>query len=62
MFAFIFLLQTAAAGKNLLLGFMPEPIGLLIFGAALIAFPVGLRRIFNRSEEANEKIFHRNNR
>lgn len=56
MLAIIFLFETAA-GKNLLLGFMPEPIGLLIFGAAMIAFPVALRRIFNRTNEGdNENI------
>ncbi len=52
MFATIFLFETA---KNLLLGFMPEPLGLLIFGVAMIAFPVSLRRIFNRSEAAKEE-------
>jgi len=36
--------------KNLLLGFIPDSIGLLLFGVALIAFAVGLRRIFNRIE------------
>lgn len=54
MIAAIFLLETAR--KNLLLGFMPEPLGLLIFGAVLVALPVGLRRVFNRSEQETEKF------
>lgn len=53
MFATVFLFETT---KNLLLGFMPEPLGLLIFGAAMIAFPVGLRRVLNRAEQ-NEESF-----
>jgi len=36
--------------KNLLLGFMPESLGLLLFGIGLIAFAVSLRRIFNQKE------------
>jgi hypothetical protein len=36
--------------KNLLLGFMPESLGLLLFGIGLIAFAVSLRRVFNRKE------------
>lgn len=40
-----------ATGNNLILGFMPEPLGLLIFGVALVLFAVVLRRIFNRSDE-----------
>lgn len=55
MLAVIFLLETAQ--KNLLLGFMPEPLGLLVFGVALVALPVGLRRIFNRRDERDEKDF-----
>jgi hypothetical protein len=38
---FSLLLQTA--NQNLLLGFVPESIGLLIFGFGLIALTVGLR-------------------
>lgn len=38
--------------KNLLLGFMPESLGLLLFGVALIAFAVSLRRVFNRKDTA----------
>jgi len=43
---------------NLLLGFMPESFGLLLFGAALIFFAVGLRRILSRNDErqAVEKL------
>lgn len=49
MFSVIFLLE--AVNKNLLLGFMPESIGLLLFGIALIVSAVGLRRFFSRSED-----------
>ncbi len=54
MLAVIFLFETAQ--KNLLLGFMPEPLGLLVFGCALIALPVGLRRVFKRGEDAKEEF------
>jgi hypothetical protein len=40
-----------ATGNNLILGFMPESLGLLIFGVALILFAVGLRKIFNLNDE-----------
>ena len=40
-----------ALNGNLLLGFMPESLGLLIFGVALIFFAVGLRRILSRNDE-----------
>lgn len=40
-----------AADGNLLLGFVPESLGLLIFGIALIVLAVILRRIFKRSDE-----------
>ena len=40
-----------AMNGNLLLGFMPESLGLLIFGVTLIFFAVGLRRIMNRNDE-----------
>lgn len=36
---------------NLLLGFMPESFGLLVFGAALVASAAGLRRVFKLIEE-----------
>lgn len=52
MMAVIFLFE--AANKNLLLGFMPESIGLLIFGIILITFAVSLRRFFNRREEKGD--------
>ena len=51
MFALLFELTN----KNLLLGFMPESLGLLLFGAGLIAFAVSLRRIFNRKDIADEQ-------
>lgn len=40
------------ASQNLLLGFMPDALGLLIFGVGLIAFAASLRWIFSRREEA----------
>lgn len=51
MFVIMFLLETTVGGRNLLLGFMPEPVGLLIFGAILTASSIGLRRIFDREKE-----------
>lgn len=47
----------AAATTNLLLGFIPESIGLLIFGIGLIAFAVSLRWFFNRAERAKKREF-----
>ena len=40
-----------AVNNNLLLGVMPESVGLMLFGAMLIAFAVSLRWFFNRSDE-----------
>lgn len=40
-----------ATNGNLLLGFMPESLGLLIFGVVLVIFAVGLRRMFDRKDE-----------
>ena len=37
--------------SNLLLGFMPESLGLLIFGVSLIFFAVGLRRVLSKNDE-----------
>jgi len=39
---------------NLLPGFMPESIGLLLFGGGLIAFAVTLRRVFNWKDDAQQ--------
>ncbi|MDQ6785841.1 MAG: hypothetical protein M3033_03345 [Acidobacteriota bacterium] len=39
------------ANKNLLLGGVPESIGLLIFGVILIVSAVSLRRLFNENEK-----------
>jgi hypothetical protein len=36
---------------NLLLVFMPESLGLLIFGVTLVFSAVGLRRILNRNDK-----------
>lgn len=38
--------------NNLLLGVMPEYLGLLAFGFALIVFTVVLRRIFGRQDDS----------
>ena len=40
-----------AMNGNLLLGFMPESLGLLIFGVMLIFSAVGLRRILSRNDK-----------
>lgn len=40
-----------ATNKNLLLGVVPESIGLLIFGIILIVSAVSLRRLFKQAEE-----------
>jgi hypothetical protein len=37
--------------QNLLLGFMPESLGLLIFGIGLIGLTVGLRWMLKHGEE-----------
>ncbi len=39
------------ASGNLLLGFIPESLGLLIFGVALVVFAVCLRRVFDRNDK-----------
>lgn len=53
----MFALLVETTNKNLLLGFMPESLGLLLFGIGLIVFAVSLRRIFNRSDAAKNKSF-----
>jgi len=56
----MFLIEVLAdvSNNNLLLGFMSESLGLLIFGFGLIAFAVLLRWIFNRqkAEKQQKKI------
>ena len=43
--------------QNLILGFMPESLGLLLFGIGLIGLTIGLRWIFKHGEEnANREI------
>jgi len=59
----MFVLLFEVTNKNLLLGFMPESLGLLLFGVGLIAFAVSLRRVFNRKEtEENLKRLAKTNR
>ena len=52
----MFVLLFEVTNKNLLLGFMPESLGLLLFGVGLIAFAASLRRVFNRREIAAEDL------
>jgi hypothetical protein len=42
--------------QNLLLGVMPESLGLLIFGIGLVVLTIGLRWILKRSEENAKNI------
>ncbi len=49
MFMVEFLAETT--NKNLLLGVVPESIGLLIFGFVLITSAASLRRLFLQTEE-----------
>ncbi|HEX8267649.1 MAG TPA: hypothetical protein VF596_19765 [Pyrinomonadaceae bacterium] len=39
---------------NLLFGFVPESLGLLIFGLVLVGLAIVLRRFFNRPKDGNE--------
>lgn len=39
--------------SNLLLGFVPETLGLLLFGLALVAVTVGIRWFFGDAENDN---------
>ena len=48
----IWLLQ--ATNQNLILGFVPESLGLLIFGVVLIALTVALRWILKRGESHSD--------
>lgn len=41
----------------MLLGAIPESLGLLIFGSILIGFAVSLRWLLNRREETKDKGF-----
>jgi len=56
----MFLIEVLAdvSNNNLLLGFMSESLGLLIFGFGLIAFAALLRWVFNRqkTEKQQKKI------
>ena len=52
--------------RNLLLGFVPESLGLLVFGVGLILLTVGLRWFMKRNEKitdsAAEKMAEKVNR
>jgi hypothetical protein len=52
----MFVLLFEVTNKNLLLDFMPESLGMFLFGVGLIAFAVSLRRIFNQKEMAEENF------
>ncbi len=54
---FVLAILFDVANRNLLLGFMPESLGLLLFGVLLIAFAASLRWLFNRSEEMTRERF-----
>ena len=41
--------------QNLLLSYVPESVGLLLFGVGLVVLTVILRRIFSRIENGNEQ-------
>ena len=47
------LLETS--GGNLLLGYMPEPLGLLLFGIILITLAIVLRWAFNRNNRSENE-------
>jgi hypothetical protein len=47
MFLTVILVQT----NNLLLGVMPESLGLFVFGLGLIAFAISLRWFFGKRDE-----------
>ena len=42
------------ASRNLLLGFVPESLGLLIFGVGLILLTIGLRWIMKRNQKSTD--------
>lgn len=50
MFLTVILMQT----NNLLLGVMPESLGLFVFGLGLIAFAITLRWFFGKRDERIE--------
>jgi hypothetical protein len=53
MFAIAIFLQ--ATNQNSLLGYIPESLGLLLFGIGLIVLTMILRGIFRRVEKTNEE-------
>ncbi|MCU1289825.1 MAG: hypothetical protein JWN60_2054 [Acidobacteria bacterium] len=52
---FLKLILADLTNGNLLLGVVPESLGLLIFGFVLIGFAFSLRRIFNRRDDETGK-------
>ena len=53
MTAILFLLEIS--NQNLLLGYVPESLGLLLFGVGLVALTLILRKVFNRLERVEDK-------
>ena len=53
----MFLVLLNSESQNLLLGFIPEPLGLMLFGMVLILVTVGARRLFEdvESEETGKE-------
>ena len=49
------ILLDAVTNKNLLLGFMPESLALLLFGGGLFGFAFSLRRFYNRGEATHKE-------
>ena len=40
-----------------LFGFLPEPLGMLIFGVEVVVFAIVLRRVFERGNDVAENSF-----
>lgn len=48
------------ASQSLIPGFIPESLGLLIFGVVLVLFAIGLRRFMKHDEnKADGEVIHR---
>lgn len=46
-----------AQSNGNLFGFLPEPLGMLIFGVGLVVLTIVLRRVFIRKKEVGEDGF-----
>lgn len=56
----LFFQTTTTTSANLLLGFMPDALGLLILGVGLIVFAASLRWVFNRKAADENEDFSGN--